>query len=86
MGSSSDSSEIMTMLEALKWRYHGNDFEFLKELNLFGLLRGSKGQDLLRSAWGKALNNTFKTRVSSYMVKMVIDLLEIITITCVAKI
>jgi len=30
------------MLEALKWRYHGTDFEFLSELNLFGLLRGSK--------------------------------------------
>ena len=46
----------MTMLEALKWRYHGNDFNFLSKLNLFGLLRGNKNQDLLRSAWGKAMN------------------------------
>jgi len=50
---SNNAEEIKTMLEALKWKYHGDDHVFLAEIDLFGILRGNQDCPLLRSAWGK---------------------------------
>jgi len=53
MAKSNNAEEIKTMLEALKWKYHGDDHVFLAEIDLFGILRGNQDCPLLRSAWGK---------------------------------
>ena len=63
MSRSNNIDEIKTMLEALKWKFHGDDHTFLAEIDLFTILRGgdiseeningNNSSSLLRSAWGK---------------------------------
>ena len=40
MAGANNPEEIKCMLEALKWKYHGDDHSFLSEIDLFGILRG----------------------------------------------
>jgi len=44
MAKSNYPDEIKCMLEALKWKYHGDDHVFLAEIDLFGILRGNENQ------------------------------------------
>ena len=95
MSSSKESDEIKCMLEALKWKYHGDDHSFLAEIDLFGILRGPDAQSLLRRAWGKSLENkldsvftmskSFK-RIDHTLVRKLLELFEIIVVLCVGKV
>ncbi len=57
MASSTSSNEVKSLLEGLKWKYQGEDYRFLTEINLFGVLRGSENEILMRKAWGRSFEN-----------------------------
>ena len=48
IGNSKDINEILCLLESLKWKYQGEDFKYLAELNIFTMLRGNNKESLLR--------------------------------------
>lgn len=90
------ADEIKCMLEALKWKYHGDDHAFLAEIDLFGILRGIDAKSLLRRAWGRSLHSNFEgfflqvktsytNKMDSPLVKKLLELFEIIVILCVGK-
>ena len=94
MAKSNDSEEIKCMIEALTWKYHGDDHAFLSEINLFGILRGQDDDSLLRKAWGKSVNTSIKEiftilkqedSIDYTLVKKLAELFEIAVILCVGK-
>ena len=97
MSNSNDSEEIKCMLEALKWKYHGDDHTILAEINLFSILKGLDEKSLLRRSWGKRfdhdLNENFsilkqmhdENFVDGNLVKKLLELFEIIVILCVGR-
>jgi len=60
MSNSSSSDEIKSMLEGLKWKYHGDDHGFLAEIDLFSILRGRDDKSMIRKSWGKTMNESLK--------------------------
>ena len=85
MSKSNETEEVNCMLEALKWKYHGDDHMFLSEIDLFGVLRGQEPQQLLRKAWGQSLDTEAPGRVDPKLVKNLIKLFETVVILCVGK-
>ena len=85
MAKSSHPDEIKCMLEALKWKYHGDDHVFLAEIDIFNILRGHESQALLRSAWGRSLQAARMGKVDADLVKKLLKLFETIVILCVGK-
>jgi hypothetical protein len=90
------SEEVKSMLESLKWKYHGDDHAFLAEIDLFGILRGVEGGGLLHKAWGRRMDNAFigffsnirsqlQNKVDCTLVKKILELFEIIVVLCVGK-
>lgn len=65
MSMSDNADEIKCMLEALKWKFHGDDHAFLAEIDLFGIIRGRNDLSLLRQAWGKGLSDSIKEYLSA---------------------
>ena len=86
MATSNDADEIKAMLEALKWKYHGDDHVFLAEIDLFGLLRGSPEHKLLRSTWGKSIESIQNQKTDPIMVKKLLNLFETMVVLCIGKI
>ena len=85
MSKSDQPEEVNCMLEALKWKYHGDDHVFLAEIDLFGILRGQEDKQLLRKAWGQSTDPKFPGRVEAKLVKNLITLFETVLILCVGK-
>jgi len=85
MATSNDSDEIKSMLEALKWKYHGDDHVFLADIDLFGLLRGGSEHKLLRSTWGRSMTNSRGGKSDPVMVKKLLNLFETMVILCIGK-
>ena len=85
MARSTQSEELKCMLEALKWKYHGDDHVFLAEVDLFGILRGNEQQPLLRGAWGKSLHPVSGSKSDHALVKKLVTLFETVVVLCVGK-
>eukprot|EP01017_Pseudomicrothorax_dubius_P029136 TRINITY_DN350_c0_g2_i5.p1 TRINITY_DN350_c0_g2~~TRINITY_DN350_c0_g2_i5.p1 ORF type:complete len:1561 (+),score=580.71 TRINITY_DN350_c0_g2_i5:124-4806(+) len=86
MAPSNEADEIKSMLEGLKWRYHGDDLTFLAEIDLFNILKGSETQTVLRNAWGKAFAPGTPLKHDLKLVRKLLELFEIVTVLCVSKI
>jgi hypothetical protein len=96
MSNSSSVDEIKSMLEGLKWKYHGDDHAFLAEIDLFSILKGKDDKSLIRKSWGKKMNDQLKKVLTSIktnygptvdmeLVKKSLELFEIIVVLCVGK-
>lgn len=81
-----DPAKVISLLDALKWKYTARDHSFLKELRMFKAIHASGSKNLLRHAWGRKIKHEVNPYFDTPIPNAVLDHFEQVFLTVVGRI